>query len=65
MAVIGKPIKVSSLNLNEMLDSSLSRSHVPLEWRYEDVSVLRINQFVRVITTIKVKECDLNSLELQ
>ncbi|KAI3770147.1 hypothetical protein L6452_01269 [Arctium lappa] len=51
----GKPMKVSSPNWNEMKDSSPSRSPVPPDWWYEDVSILRIDHFVRVITAIKVK----------
>lgn len=51
----GKPMKVSSPSWNEMKDSSPSRSPVPPDWWYEDVSILRIDHFVRVITAIKVK----------
>ncbi|KAD5318002.1 hypothetical protein E3N88_17948 [Mikania micrantha] len=51
----GKPMKVSSPSWNEMKDSSPSRTPVPPDWWYEDVSILRIDHFVRVITAIKVK----------
>lgn len=41
---------------NEMKDSSPSRNQpVPPDWWFEDVSILRIDHFVRVITAIKVK----------
>ncbi|KAL3620970.1 26S proteasome regulatory subunit 6B [Castilleja foliolosa] len=48
----------SSPKWNEMKDSSPSRSNaapVPPDWWFEDVSILRIDHFVRVITAIKVK----------
>nr|XP_009766094.1 PREDICTED: root phototropism protein 3-like isoform X1 [Nicotiana sylvestris] len=53
----GKPTKVSSPNWNQMKDSSPSRNQqvVPPDWWFEDVSILRIDHFVRVITAIKVK----------
>lgn len=52
----GKPPKVSSPKWSEMKDSSPSRNQqVPADWWYEDVSILRIDHFVRVITAIKVK----------
>lgn len=51
----GKPMKVSSPSWNETKDSSPSRSPVPPDWWYEDVSILRIDHFVRVVTAIKVK----------
>lgn len=51
----GKPRDVSSPNWSEMKDSSPSRSPVPPDWWFEDVSILRIDHFVRVITAIKVK----------
>lgn len=52
----GKPPKVSSPKWSEMKDSSPSRNQqVPPDWWYEDVSILRIDHFVRVITAIKVK----------
>ncbi|XP_059653269.1 root phototropism protein 3-like [Cornus florida] len=55
-AYTGKPPNVSSPKWNEMKDSSPSRSHqVPSDWWFEDVSILRIDHFVRVITAIKVK----------
>ncbi|KAL4583709.1 hypothetical protein LXL04_008292 [Taraxacum kok-saghyz] len=44
----GKPMKVSSPSWNEMKDSSPSRSPVPPDWWYEDVSILRIDHFVPV-----------------
>lgn len=41
---------------NDMKDSSPSRNQlVPPDWWFEDVSILRIDHFVRVITAIKVK----------
>ncbi|KAJ6370310.1 hypothetical protein OIU76_028561 [Salix suchowensis] len=55
-AYTGKPSKVSSPNWTEMKDSSPSiKSQVPPDWWFEDVSILRIDHFVRVITAIKVK----------
>ncbi|XP_057978372.1 root phototropism protein 3 [Malania oleifera] len=56
-AYSGKPPKVSSPKWNEMKDSSPSRNHqqVPPDWWFEDVSILRIDHFVRVVTAIKVK----------
>ncbi|XP_051147060.1 root phototropism protein 3 [Andrographis paniculata] len=53
----GRPARsVSSPKWNEMKDSSPSRnSPVPPDWWFEDVSILRIDHFVRVITAIKVK----------
>ncbi|KAG8368616.1 hypothetical protein BUALT_Bualt15G0063900 [Buddleja alternifolia] len=53
----GKPPRsVSSPKWNEMKDSSPSRNNpVPPDWWFEDVSILRIDHFVRVITAIKVK----------
>ncbi|KAM1264329.1 hypothetical protein ACFX15_033708 [Malus domestica] len=51
-----KPTKVASPNWGDMKDSSPSRSQqVPPDWWFEDVSILRIDHFVRVITAIKVK----------
>ncbi|CAJ1936108.1 unnamed protein product [Sphenostylis stenocarpa] len=48
--------KVASPNWNDMKDSSPSRNQqVPPDWWFEDVSILRIDHFVRVITAIKVK----------
>ncbi|KAG6409131.1 hypothetical protein SASPL_132163 [Salvia splendens] len=47
---------VSSPKWNELKDSSPSRgSPVPSDWWFEDVSILRIDHFVRVVTAIKVK----------
>lgn len=55
-AYTGKPPKVSSPKWNDMKDSSPSRNQqVPPDWWFEDVSILRIDHFVRVITAIKVK----------
>ncbi|CAI9104099.1 OLC1v1002712C2 [Oldenlandia corymbosa var. corymbosa] len=52
----GRPPKVSSPSWNEIKDSSPSRNQqVPPDWWFEDVSILRIDHFVRVITAIKVK----------
>ncbi|XP_073292573.1 root phototropism protein 3-like isoform X1 [Primulina huaijiensis] len=53
----GKPPRsVSSPRWNEMKESSPSRNiQVPPDWWFEDVSILRIDHFVRVITAIKVK----------
>ncbi|XP_073027862.1 root phototropism protein 3-like [Primulina eburnea] len=50
------PRSVSSLKWNETKDSSPSRNtQVPPDWWIEDVSILRIDHFVRVINAIKVK----------
>ncbi|KAJ9159173.1 hypothetical protein P3X46_024696 [Hevea brasiliensis] len=55
-AYTGNPPKVSSKKWNDMKDSSPSRNQlVPPDWWFEDVSILRIDHFVRVITAIKVK----------
>ncbi|TYI94850.1 hypothetical protein E1A91_D02G234600v1 [Gossypium mustelinum] len=55
-AYTGKPSKVSSPKWNDLKDSSPSRSQpVPPDWWFEDVSILRTDHFVRVITAIKVK----------
>ncbi|XP_059313788.1 root phototropism protein 3-like [Lycium ferocissimum] len=52
----GKPTKVSSPSWNQTKDSSPSQNQlVPPDWWFEDVSILRIDHFVRVITAIKVK----------
>ncbi|MCH95732.1 root phototropism protein 3-like, partial [Trifolium medium] len=52
----GRAPKGSSPKWNEMKDSSPSRNQlVPPDWWFEDVSILRIDHFVRVITAIKVK----------
>ncbi|XP_041015650.1 root phototropism protein 3-like isoform X1 [Juglans microcarpa x Juglans regia] len=54
-AYTGKPPKDSSPKWNDM-DSSPSRNQqVPPDWWFEDVSLLRIDHFVRVVTAIKVK----------
>ncbi|PPR91425.1 hypothetical protein GOBAR_AA29252 [Gossypium barbadense] len=51
-----KPSKASSPKWNDLKDSSPSRSQpVPPDWWFEDVSILRTDHFVRVITAIKVK----------
>lgn len=55
-AYTGRPPKISSPKWNDMKDSSPSRSQpVPPDWWFEDVSILRIDHFVRVVTAIKVK----------
>ncbi|KAJ8764744.1 hypothetical protein K2173_009136 [Erythroxylum novogranatense] len=55
-AYTGRPPKVSSPKWNDVKDSSPSRnSPVPPDWWFEDVSLLRIDHFVRVMTAIKVK----------
>ncbi|KAL9257453.1 Root phototropism protein 3-like protein [Drosera capensis] len=54
-AYTGKPPRPSSPKWNEMKESSPSRTPVPPDWWFEDVSILRIDHFVRVITAIKVK----------
>ncbi|XVF67260.1 hypothetical protein PTKIN_Ptkin10aG0106400 [Pterospermum kingtungense] len=55
-AYTGKANKISSPKWNDLKDSSPSRSQpVPPDWWFEDVSILRIDHFVRVITAIKVK----------
>ncbi|XP_017617201.1 root phototropism protein 3-like [Gossypium arboreum] len=55
-AYTGKPSNVPSPKWNDLKDSSPSRNqHVPPDWWFEDVSILRIDHFVRVITAIKVK----------
>uniref|UniRef100_A0A5B7B362 Putative root phototropism protein 3 n=1 Tax=Davidia involucrata TaxID=16924 RepID=A0A5B7B362_DAVIN len=54
-AYTGKPPKVSSPKWNDMKDSSPRNQQVPPDWWFEDVSILRIDHFVRVITAIKVK----------
>ncbi|MED6106568.1 26S proteasome regulatory subunit 6B [Stylosanthes scabra] len=54
----GRAAKGSSPKWIEMKDSSPSRNQnqvVPPDWWFEDVSILRIDHFVRVITAIKVK----------
>lgn len=55
-AYTGKSQKASSPKWNDLKDSSPSRNQpVPPDWWFEDVSILRIDHFVRVITAIKVK----------
>ncbi|KAJ0981445.1 hypothetical protein J5N97_009700 [Dioscorea zingiberensis] len=58
-AYTGRPAKTSSpkwSNNNDSKESSPSRSQpVPPDWWFEDVAILRIDHFVRVITAIKVK----------
>ncbi|KAL1364912.1 hypothetical protein HN51_013055 [Arachis hypogaea] len=54
----GRAAKGSSPKWIEMKDSSPSRNQnqvVPPDWWFEDVSILRIDHFVRVMTAIKVK----------
>ncbi|XP_074312826.1 root phototropism protein 3-like [Silene latifolia] len=52
----GRPVKVASPRWNEMKEMSPSRAvQVPPDWWFEDVSILRIDHFVRVITAIRVK----------
>ncbi|MED6108715.1 26S proteasome regulatory subunit 6B [Stylosanthes scabra] len=54
----GRTAKISSPRWNSMnmKDSSPSRNQqVPPDWWFEDVSILRIDHFVRVVTAIKVK----------
>ncbi|OUZ99773.1 BTB/POZ-like [Macleaya cordata] len=53
-AYTGKP--TSSPKWNETKESSPSRNQqAPPDWWFEDVSILRIDHFVRVVTAIKVK----------
>ncbi|KAL5982357.1 26S proteasome regulatory subunit 6B [Asimina triloba] len=55
-AYTGKAAKVDSPKWNDTKESSPSRSQpVPPDWWFEDVSILRIDHFVRVVTAIKVK----------
>ncbi|KAI4367175.1 hypothetical protein MLD38_022942 [Melastoma candidum] len=56
-AYTGKTPKVSSPKWNgDIKESSPSRNtQVPPDWWFEDVSILRIDHFVRVVTAIKVK----------
>ncbi|KAK9690601.1 hypothetical protein RND81_09G140000 [Saponaria officinalis] len=52
----GRPVKVASPRWNKMKEMSPSRAvQVPPDWWFEDVSILRIDHFVRVITAIRVK----------
>lgn len=55
-AYTGKPTKISSPKWNEAKETSPSRNQaVPPDWWFEDVSILRMDHFVRVVTAIKVK----------
>lgn len=56
-AYTGRPSKTNSPKWgSESKESSPSRNQqVPPDWWFEDVSILRIDHFVRVITAIKVK----------
>ncbi|KAJ4964867.1 hypothetical protein NE237_016716 [Protea cynaroides] len=55
-AYTGRPTKISSLSWNEKKESSASKKQqVPPDWWFEDVSILRIDHFVKVVTAIKVK----------
>ncbi|KAL9672787.1 hypothetical protein QQ045_029039 [Rhodiola kirilowii] len=58
-AYTGKLPRVASPNpkWSDMKDSSPNRNQqpVPPDWWFEDVSILRIDHFVRVVTAIKVK----------
>ncbi|KAG2705011.1 hypothetical protein I3760_05G032800 [Carya illinoinensis] len=55
-AYTGRAPKDSGPKWNDMKDSSPSRNQqVPPDWWFEDVSLLRIDHYVRVITAIKVK----------
>ncbi|KAI3877203.1 hypothetical protein MKX03_017194 [Papaver bracteatum] len=55
-AYTGKPTSISSPKWNEMNESSPGRNQqAPPDWWFEDVSILRIDHFVRVVTAIKVK----------
>lgn len=53
----GKPMKASgsSPKWNDSSPSRAGQGQVPPDWWFEDVSILRIDHFVRVITAIKVK----------
>uniref|UniRef100_A0A9I9DI08 NPH3 domain-containing protein n=1 Tax=Cucumis melo TaxID=3656 RepID=A0A9I9DI08_CUCME len=52
----GKPQDIQSPKWNEMKEPIPGGSQtVPVDWWFEDVSILRIDHFVRVITAIKVK----------
>ncbi|CAL0300820.1 unnamed protein product [Lupinus luteus] len=54
----GRTAKISSPKWNNNVkDSSpsMNNQQVPNDWWFEDVSILRIDHFVRVITAIKVK----------
>ncbi|CAI8591375.1 unnamed protein product [Vicia faba] len=55
---ISSPRWNSNSNSNDMMKDATSPSRnqlVPPDWWFEDVSILRIDHFVRVITAIKVK----------
>ncbi|XP_058771714.1 root phototropism protein 3-like [Vicia villosa] len=55
---ISSPRWNSNSNNNDMMKDATSPSKnqlVPPDWWFEDVSILRIDHFVRVITAIKVK----------
>ncbi|RWR84108.1 root phototropism protein 3 [Cinnamomum micranthum f. kanehirae] len=55
-AYTGKPTNVSSPKWSENKETSPSRNQpVPPDWWFEDVTILRIDHFVRVVTAIKVK----------
>ncbi|XP_058096988.1 root phototropism protein 3 [Magnolia sinica] len=55
-AYTGRPAKVDSPKWSELKESSPNRNQpVPPDWWFEDVSILRIDHFVRVVTAIKVK----------
>ncbi|KAL7236028.1 hypothetical protein ACSBR1_019335 [Camellia fascicularis] len=55
-AYTGKPLKVSSPRWNESKDSTPGEHQpVPSDWWFEDVSILRIDHFIRVLTAIRVK----------
>lgn len=55
-AYTGKPTKISSPKWSDTNEISPSRNQpVPPDWWFEDVSILRIDHFVRVVTAIKVK----------
>ncbi|XP_072982535.1 root phototropism protein 3 [Typha latifolia] len=56
-AYTGRPTRNSSPKWNnDSKESSPSRTQpVPPDWWFEDVSLLRIDHFVRVVTAIKVK----------
>ncbi|MQL92422.1 hypothetical protein Taro_025043 [Colocasia esculenta] len=53
----GSPGARGAANGSDSKDSSPSRGRppVPADWWFEDVSILRIDHFVRVVTAIKVK----------
>ncbi|THG01656.1 hypothetical protein TEA_011733 [Camellia sinensis var. sinensis] len=56
-AYTGKPLKVSSPRWNESKDSTPGEHQpVPSDWWFEDVSILRIDHFIRVLTAIRVSD---------